>query len=128
MTIREKMVLNIIQHKVDSHLVIMTRRMIKMRPANAQTPPITASKEKGTISSVLRQNRDYVQHLYSHSLNYEYLRKTNALSKSLCPYTLMRFQKYPFSVSSKTHRSIRVHTTVFAAFSTVHTKTLENAE
>ena len=30
-------------------------------------------------------------------------------------------------MSSKTHRSVRVHTTVFAAFSTVHNKLLENA-
>ena len=29
-------------------------------------------------------------------------------------------------MSSKTHRSISVHTTVFAAFSTVHTKTLND--
>ncbi len=29
---------------------------------------------------------------------------------------------------SGTHRSIRVHTTVFVAYSTVHTKTLENAD
>ena len=29
-------------------------------------------------------------------------------------------------VRPKTHRLIRVHTTVFAAFSTVHTNTLEN--
>ena len=40
---------------------------------------------------------------------------------------LMRFQKYErFTLSSKTHRSNRVHTTVHDAFSTVHTKTLEN--
>ena len=31
-------------------------------------------------------------------------------------------------VRPKTHRSIRVHTTVFVAYSTVHTKTLENAD
>ena len=39
----------------------------------------------------------------------------------------MRFQKYErFTLSSKTHRSNRVHTTVHDAFSTVHTKTLES--
>ena len=41
----------------------------------------------------------------------------------------MRFQQYAFSLSSKTHRSIHVHTTAhyrLVAFSTVHVKTSEN--
>ena len=81
------MLLNIMQHKVNSHLVIMTRRMIKMTPANAQIPPIKAAKEKGTISSVSLQNWDCPQHLYSYLLNDKSVRKKSELFKSLNAYT-----------------------------------------
>ena len=37
----------------------------------------------------------------------------------------MRFQKYALPLSSKTHRLIRVHTTVLMRFQAVHTKTWE---
>ena len=40
--------------------------------------------------------------------------------------TLTLFQKYAFSVSSRAHRSIRVHTTVLMRFRLPHTKTFEN--
>ena len=39
--------------------------------------------------------------------------------------TLMHFQKYALSLSSKTHRSIRVHTTVLMRLPAVDTKTWE---
>ena len=39
--------------------------------------------------------------------------------------TLMRFQKYALSLSSKTQQLIRVHTTVLMRFPAVHTKTWE---
>ena len=81
------MVLNIMQHKVDSYLVIMTRRMRKMTPANAQIPPIKDAKDKWTISSVSLQNWDFAQHLYSHLLNDKCARKTSELFKSLNAYT-----------------------------------------
>ena len=43
-------------------------------------------------------------------------------------FTLMRFQKYAFSLSSKTHRSIRVHRTVLMCFrlSTLKNQKYEN--
>ena len=53
---------------------------------------------------------------------------TNDIIVSLrCRCRSCRFFLGPVSVSSKTHRSVRVHTTVFAAFSTVHNKLLEKA-
>lgn len=46
-------------------------------------------------------------------------------SPNLDPIHTNAFEKYPFLVSSKTHRSIRVQPPFSQAFSTVHTKTLE---
>ncbi len=46
----------------------------------------------------------------------------------LGPVHTSAFSNVCVFVRPKTHRSIRVHTTVFVAYSTVHTKTLENAD
>ncbi len=47
---------------------------------------------------------------------------------NLSPVHTSAFSNVCVFVRPKTHRSIRVHTTVFVAYSTVHTKTLENAD
>ena len=47
---------------------------------------------------------------------------------NLGPVHTSAFSNVCVFVRPKTHRSIRVHTTVFVAYSTVHTKTLENAD
>ena len=49
-------------------------------------------------------------------------------SINLGPVHTSAFSNVCVFVRPKTHRSIRVHTTVFVAYSTVHTKTLENAD
>ncbi len=57
------------------------------------------------------------------------VKHTNSSScDNLGPVHTSEFSNVYVFVKPKTHRSIRVHTTVFVAYSTVHTKTLESAD